>query len=127
MMDFDTFNKLQCAQPCILLHDKEDYDVALKDLHSSAEVLPTAAMGMIRIINAEAALQLYARLHPTEIFNLRVYADRDIANNNTYYAIANGEVLKTDRPLPNASALTIGQLSLFIFKDVNAIMTLMMN
>lgn len=127
MMDFDTFNKWQCAQPCILLHDKELYDVALKDLHSSAEVLPTAAMGMIRIINAEAALQLYARLHPTEKFNLRVYADRDIANNNTYYAIANGEVLKTDRPLPNASALTIGQLSLFIFKDVNAIMTLMMN
>ena len=101
--------------------------MALQDLHSCAEVLPTAAMGMIRIINAEAALQLYARLHPTEKFNLRVYADRDIANNNTYYAIANGEVLKTDRPLPNASALTIGQLSLFIFKDVNAIMTLMMN
>ena len=126
-MDFATFDAWQRSQQCILLHSEKDFYTAIKDLHTSGETLPVAASGMVRIIDAEAALRLYAHRHPEKNFNLRIYADKDIANNNTYYAIANGEVQKTDRPLPQASALTIGQLSLFIFKDLRTVMTLMMN
>jgi len=126
-MDFATFDAWQRSQQCILLHSEKDFYTAIKDLHASGEALPVAASGMVRIIDAEAALRLYAHRHPEKNFNLRIYADKDIANNNTYYAIANGEVQKTDRPLPQASALTIGQLSLFIFKDLRTVMTLMMN
>ena len=126
-MDFATFDAWQRSQQSILLHSEKDFKTAIKDLHTSGETLPVAASGMVRIIDAEAALRLYAHRHPEKNFNLRIYADKDIANNNTYYAIANGEVQKTDRPLPQASALTIGQLSLFIFKDLRTVMTLMMN
>ena len=126
-MDFATFDAWQRSQQCILLHSEKDFKTAIKDLHTSGETLPVAASGMVRVIDAEAALRLYAHRHPEEKFNLRIFADKDIANNNTYYAIANGEVQKTDRPLPQASALTIGQLSLFIFKDLKTVMTLMMN
>lgn len=126
-MDFATFDAWQRSQQSILLHSEKDFKTAIKDLHTSGETLPVAASGMVRVIDAEAALRLYAHRHPEEKFNLRIFADKDIANNNTYYAIANGEVQKTDRPLPQASALTIGQLSLFIFKDLKTVMTLMMN
>lgn len=126
-MDYATFDAWQRSQQCILLHSEKDFNTAIKDLHASGEALPVAVAGMVRVIDAEAALRLYAHRHPEEKFNLRIFADKDIANNNTYYAIANGEVQKTDRPLPQASALTIGQLSLFIFKDLKTVMTLMMN
>ena len=42
---------------------------------------------MIRIINAEMALTLYAGCHPEKEENIRVYNDSDIPMNNIYFCI----------------------------------------
>lgn len=126
-MNFATFDVWQRSQPNVLLHTELGFSTAVEDLRQCGDSQSVPAAGMIRVIDAEAALAIYARLHPDYTGNLRVYADRDIANNNTYYALAGGHVHKTDRPLPHAQALTLAQLSLFIFKDMRPVMTLMMN
>ena len=82
---------------------------------------------MIRVINAEKALQLYARRHPERTENIRVYNDSDIPENNSYFQIKHGHVIKTNLPLPGTQVLTIAELTDYIFKDDKLEMNLMLN
>lgn len=82
---------------------------------------------MIRIINAEKALQLFANRHPEHTENIRVYNDSDIPMNNSYFEIKHGHVVRTNHPLPDTHSLTITELADYIFKDDNLEMNLMLN
>ena len=82
---------------------------------------------MMRVINALKALPLYAARHPDYSGTLSGQNDKDIPRNNAYYRIARGTVEMSDEPDASALKLDIRQLAVFIFKDENATMTLMLN
>ena len=132
-MDFTTFDSWQHTRDCVLLHDEEGFDIIKEDrrislsfdLNASRETKDIPAM--IRVINAEKALQLYAKRHPERTENIRVYNDSDIPMNNIYFQIKNGHVIRTNRPLPDTRSLTITELADYIFKDDNLEMNLMLN
>lgn len=132
-MDFASFNDWQQTRDCVLLHDEEGFDIIKEDYRIALSIDPNARRqtadipGMIRIINAEKALQLYAARHPDCTENIRVYNDSDIPMNNTYFQIRNGHVSHTDRPLPGTRPLTIAELADYIFKDDRLEMNLMLN
>ena len=132
-MDFAAFNDWQQTRDCVLLHDEEGFDIIKEDYRIALSIDPNARRqtadipAMIRIINAEKALQLYAARHPDCTENIRVYNDSDIPMNNTYFQIRNGHVSHTDRPLPGTRPLTIAELADYIFKDDRLEMNLMLN
>lgn len=124
-MDFAAFDDWQRSQGCFLRQNEQSFLTAREDLRTEGPSAP--APGMLRVINGKKALELYAQRHPDFEGNLRVYNDKDIAANNIYFRIAAGRVERTDRPLPEARALTINELSVFILHDEKPTMTLMMN
>ncbi|MFC2674435.1 MAG: GNAT family N-acetyltransferase, partial [Prevotella melaninogenica] len=132
-MDFSTFDRWQRAKDCVLLHDEEGFDIIKEDYRISQSIEPDACVemkdipGMIRIINAEKALQLFANHHPEHTENIRVYNDSDIPMNNIYFEIKHGHVVRTNHPLPDTRSLTITELADYIFKDDNLEMNLMLN
>ena len=132
-MDFDSFDKWQRSKDCVLLHDAEGFDIIKEDHRIALSIDPNAKrqteniQGMIRVINAEKALQLYAQRHPNRIENLRIYNDSDIPKNNMYFQIKEGHVCHTNQPLPNTRSLTINELVDYIFKDDKLEMNLMLN
>ena len=132
-MDFATFDSWQRTKDSVLLHDEEGFEIIKEDHHISLSIDPNARRetkdipGMIRIINAEKALLLYARRRPACTENLRVYDDSDIPENNSYFQIKQGHVVKTNQPLPGTKVLTIAELADYIFKDDKLEMNLMLN
>ena len=132
-MDFSTFDSWQRAKDCVLLHDEEGFDIIKEDCRISQSIEPDACVetkdiaGMIRIINAEKALQLFANHHPEHTENIRVYNDSDIPMNNIYFEIKHGHVVRTNHPLPDTHSLTITELADYIFKNDNLEMNLMLN
>ena len=132
-MDFDTFDRWQRSKPCIVLHDKEGFDIIKEDFRIAQAIDPDAKRqqndipSMIRIINAEMALTLYAGCHPEKEENIRVYNDSDIPMNNIYFCIKKGKVTRTNYPLPDTRSLTIQELADYIFADDTLLMTLMLN
>lgn len=129
-MSFAEFDAWQRQKTCILLHDETGYDIIQEDLRLHLEPSSSAnqpIQGMIRVINARAALELYAAHHPSTACLLRVTDDRDIPLNNAYYIISEGHVQQTDEPFADAKRLTIGQLADFLFADKQAEMNLMLN
>lgn len=126
-MSFEDFNQWQQSLPCAVLQTKESLATAQEMLKVCGETCSPAAPAMLRVINARKALQFYAAQRPNLTLDLRVYNDKDIALNNIYFHIANGECHQTDHPLADARSLTIGELAQFIFHDCHPKMTLMMN
>lgn len=132
-MDFDTFDRWQRSKPCIVLHDKEGFDIVKEDFRIAQAIDPDAKRqqndipSMIRIINAEMALTLYAGCHPEKEENIRVYNDSDIPMNNIYFCIKKGKVTRTNYPLPDTRSLTIQELADYILADDTLLMTLMLN
>ena len=132
-MDFATFDSWQRSRNCVLLHDEEGFEIIKEDYRISLSIDPNMTRqtehvpAMIRIINAEKALQLYANRHPDCTENIRVYNDSDIPMNNIYFQIRHGHVIRTNRPLPDTRALTIAELADYIFKDDSLEMNLMLN
>lgn len=126
-MSYREFDAWQRARNCMLLQSPESFDVAQTDLKACPGETYPAVPGMLRVINACAALRLYATLNPDFTANIRVYNDKDVAENNIYFALERGKVMRTDRPLPNARALTIGELGAFIMAGLHPVMTLMLN
>ncbi|WP_028910766.1 GNAT family N-acetyltransferase [Prevotella sp. AGR2160] len=126
-MSFADFDRWQRQQPCAVLQTAASFATAQEALRVCHETGSPAAPAMLRVINAHKALQSYAALHPDETLDLRVYNDKDIALNNTYFHIAAGQCRQTDRPLPDARSLTISELALFLFHAYHPVMTLMMN
>lgn len=132
-MDFKTFDHWQRSKDCVLLHNEEGLEIIKEDHNIELSYNPHAEYqsknisAMIRIINAEKALQLFAKYHQEWTENIRVYNDSDIPMNNIYFQIDKGHVKHTDRPLPHTRALTITELADFIFKDDILEMNLMLN
>lgn len=106
-----------------------------RDLNvSSVEVLaPLSAdeagepLGMARIIDAGAMLELYAGIHP-EVESCICLTDEQISENNGCYHLSGGKCIKSATCLPdNHVALTIGELTAKIFERSRPYMSLMMN
>lgn len=125
-MSFSDFDNWQHQHPCFLQQSEDSFTTAQADIRTE-HYLPAAAPGMLRVINGKKALELFATRHPEYEGNLRVYNDKDIADNNIYFHISQGHVTRTDRPLPEARALTISELAAFVFSGEKPLMTLMMN
>lgn len=129
-MNFETFDKLQRTKNCVLLHDREGFDIIQEDIRlAGADYHPATqtVQAMIRVVNVKRALELYLQHHPETNTVLRVEDDHDIPMNNAYYILKSGRVKKTDEPDANALRLRIEALAEFIFKDEGAEMNLMLN
>ena len=129
-MNFETFDKLQRTKSCVLLHDREGFDIIQEDIRLvGADYHPATqtVQAMIRVVNVKRALELYLKHHPETNTVLRVEDDHDIPMNNAYYILKSGRVKKTDEPDANALRLRIEALADFIFKDEGAEMNLMLN
>ncbi|HEY9550741.1 MAG TPA: GNAT family N-acetyltransferase [Prevotella sp.] len=84
-------------------------------------------LGMARIINAKAMLDVYAAIHPETEICIRL-ADEQISENNAYFHLSGGKCIKNAKRLPGSHlALTVGELTEKIFETSNPYMSLMMN
>lgn len=83
-------------------------------------------IGMARIIDAEAMLTAYARLHPEVSCTLRV-ADPQLAENNGCYRVAEGGCQRLPDEGVEAEDYTIAGLTHRVLAEENPLMTLMMN
>ena len=132
-MSFEEFDQWQRKKTCVILHDKEGFDIIQEDRRLATPDELTAQhdrkniLGMIRVINAGKAFALYAKRHPEEERNYRVYNDSDIPMNNMYFKVKKGRVTHTNRPLPCPKALTINELADLILGDEGLEMNLMLN
>ena len=127
---FESYDQWQHSHDCILLNDADQFDIACKDYsldpdHYLSQQEPV--QGMIRIINARRALELYASANTEVDMTIQVTGDRHIPANNSYYTIAHGSVATSHEPHPDAQVMTIQQLSSFIFGSQQAVMCLMLN
>ncbi len=129
-LSFSEFDAIQRAKNCVLLHGSEGYDIIREDIRLAGDAYtPQSAdiPAMLRVVNAKAAIRLYAEAHTDADMVIRVDGDADIPMNNAYYVIRNGKVKKTDEPYNGALKLTVNQLAEFIFKLEGAEMNLMLN
>ncbi len=84
-------------------------------------------LGMARIIQAKAVLQLYAAAHPEVELNIALI-DEQISANNGYYYLNNGKCMFSEERLPEAhQQLTIGELTGLVLKEEHPYMSLMLN
>ena len=114
-------------QRCSLLAGREWFAVAQEELRRSGGQTPAPVTGMLRVIDAFHALQLYASLHPEAEMKLRVTDDDVIPTNNAYFTISAGKVLQSEEPDESAQKITIASLAEMIFHEMDATMTLMLN
>lgn len=114
-------------QRCSLLAGREWFAVAQEEFRRSGGQTPAPVTGMLRVIDAFQALQLYASLHPEAEMKLRVTDDDVIPANNAYFTISAGKVLQSEEPDESAHKITIASLAEMIFHELDATMTLMLN
>ncbi len=131
--DFAAYDAWQQSHPTMLLHTENGFEIIKEDFRIARSLDPNARRqshdipAMLRIVNAEKALQLYASRHPDLKQNLRVCNDSDIPMNNIYFHIEQGHVSHTNRPLSHVRTLTINELADYIFASDPLEMTLMLN
>lgn len=129
-LSFEAFDAIQRNKPCALLHSAESYAIAQEDIRIAGNKYQPHTdnvAGMIRIINAQKALSLYAEAHPQQSLVFHIEDDRDIPMNNAYYVMEGGKVKLTDEPYSDALRMSIGELSSWLFQNEQAEMCLMMN
>lgn len=129
-LSFEAFDAIQRKKPCALLHSAESYAIAQEDIRIAGNKYQPHTdnvVGMIRIINAQKALSLYAEAHPQQSLVFHIEDDRDIPMNNAYYVMEGGKVKLTDEPYSDALRMSIGELSSWLFQNEQAEMCLMMN
>lgn len=84
-------------------------------------------LGMARIIDAKAVLQLYAATAVQEEINIEL-TDDQLSVNNGYYYLCNGRCMYSNERLPGAHLqLTIAELSQRILAPLRPYMSLMLN
>lgn len=99
----------------------------LRLLHPVQEKEKSERLGMARIIDAHAMLQLYAAAHPETEWNLAL-TDEQLQANTGYYYLNNGHCMKSAKRLPVSHlALTIGELTAKILVPHLPYMSLMLN
>ncbi len=124
---FETLDRLQRSKDCIVLHDEANWQLLKEDRQlTGSQPLEKPFKGMIRIINATEALVLYARQHP-EVEDVLHVVDVEMEQNDAYYRIKNGSVVRTDKPDITARHIPIGELADLIFADEMAEMNAMFN
>ena len=126
-MSYEEWTEFQSRQRCFLLAGREWFAVAQEELRRSGGQTPAPVTGMVRIIDAFQALQLYASLHPSAELHLHVTGDEVIPSNNVYFTVSAGRVLQTEEPDESAHKITIASLAELIFRELDATMTLMLN
>lgn len=129
-MTYPAYDAWQRAQDGIVLHTREELAVVQEDIRLAGDAYRPQTEGipaMVRVINAERALALYAERHPTETANFLIRKDDAIPMNNIYLRMEHGTVTHTDEPLEGARELTINELATFILGDRPLMMTGMLN
>lgn len=89
---------------------------------------PTYPLGMARIIDAPTVLQQYASVHPATTQCI-LLADPQLESNNGCYLLHEGHCIKKNATqLPDSYlALTIGELTEYVFASEGGYMSLMLN
>lgn len=89
---------------------------------------PTYPLGMARIIDAPAVLQQYAAAHPATTQCI-LLTDPQLESNNGCYLLHEGRCIKKSATqLPDSHlALTIGELTEYVFASEGGYMSLMLN
>lgn len=84
-------------------------------------------LGMARIIDAKAILQLYATLYPEDELSIKL-TDEQLPMNNGYYHLCNGRCMVNREYLSGKHIeLTIGKLCEKVFSPLQPYMSLMLN
>lgn len=125
---FEAYDQWQQSRPCVLLQDERNWK-ALQvycNFDKAYYLVKPHYKGMVRVINALEALQLYAKAHPEQSLSLQVFEDQHICENNGCYAINNGVAQRIPRCTNIDNSFTINQLAEFIFKDAPLEMPLML-
>ena len=116
---FEAYDQWQRSRPCVLLQDENRWQAlqVYSRFDKSYYLVKPHYKGMVRVINVMAALQLHAAAHPDLSLKLHVSGDNHISDNNGCYAIQGGTVCRISRCASIETALTINQLTEFLFKD----------
>jgi predicted acetyltransferase len=125
---FETYDQWQRSRPCVLLQDERKWQMlqVYSRFDKSYYLVKPHYKGMVRVINAMEALQLYAAAHPDLSLKLHVTGDEHISDNNGCYAIEDGRAHRIPRCTSIEMTLTINQLTEFLFKDAPLEMPLML-
>lgn len=124
---FERLDSLQRAKDCIVLHDEEQWKILQEErLLTGSQPIEKPIAGMIRVIDAEQALALYARIHP-ELEEILHVNDEQLEQNDAFYIIRSGNVIRTDKPHVEARYITIAQLADMILGDEKLEMSAMLN
>lgn len=121
----------------ILLSDEADLTVVLHQLAAfyQAEnmtcILPFAAemheLGMARIINVPACLELYAAVYQGEELCIHLQGDEVIGENNGYYTVSSGKMIQGYQMGKEYVCVTISELTALVLKDLHPYMSLMLD
>ena len=125
---FEAYDQWQRSRPCVLLQNERNWEAlqVYSRFDKSYYLVKPHYKGMVRVINALEALQMYASAHPDLTLTLRVTGDEHISENNSCYAIADGTARRIARCTSIETNLTINQLAEFLFKEAPLEMPLML-
>ena len=125
---FEAYDQWQRSRPCVLLHNEHNWEAlqVYSRFDKSYYLVKPHYKGMVRVINALKALQMYASAHPDLTLTLRVTGDEHISENNSCYAIADGTARRIARCTSIETSLTINQLAEFLFNEAPLEMPLML-
>ena len=125
---FEAYDQWQRSRPCVLLQNERNWEAlqVYSRFDKSYYLVKPHYKGMVRVINALEALQMYASAHPDLTLTLRVTGDEHISENNSCYAIADGTARRIARCTSIKTSLTINQLAEFLFNETPLEMPLML-
>ena len=125
---FEAYNQWQQSRPCVLLQDKRNWETlqVYCRFDKSYYLVKPHYRGMVRVINALTALQLYAAARPGQSFALQVFGDQHISENNGCYAVHDGTAQRIPRCTSINTMLSINELAQFLFKEAPLEMPLML-
>ena len=125
---FEAYDQWQRSRPCVLLQNERNWEAlqVYSRFDKSYYLVKPQYKGMVRVINALEALQMYASAHPDLTLTLQVTGDEHISENNSCYAIADGTARRIARCTSIETSLTINQLAEFLFNETPLEMPLML-
>ena len=125
---FDAYDQWQRSRPCVMLQDEHNWETlqVYSLFDKSYYLVKPHYKGMVRVINALEALQLYAAAHPDQSLGLHITGDNDITENNGCFTISGGTAQRIARCKDIKTILTINQLTEYLFKDTPLEMPLML-
>ena len=125
---FEAYDLWQRSRPCVLLQDERNWKTLqiYSRFTKSYYLVKPHYKGMVRVVNAMEALQLYAAAHPSLSLTLQVTGDEHVSEYNGCYAIESGTARRIPRCTSIKTSLNINQLAEYIFKNTSLEMPLML-